>query len=189
MDHAFDVHKCEFTCRYVVCRRPILLNRYTIKHFPFTTGVSELRICTIIDATWVTRVALIYTCAFILRRTRHKVQATKLNASWVRRCRDPQRLQPVIGRCPALVAATCFPCLSGGCEHRVACFPPAMSRRPQQPPIETAQPEVEEEEALSGVEEGDEVMEDVQDADDGYSAYNPFLATTPATCSIPFPVA
>ncbi|KAF7789490.1 hypothetical protein EIP86_000436 [Pleurotus ostreatoroseus] len=62
-----------------------------------------------------------------------------------------------------------------------------MSRRPQQPPIETAQPEVEEEEALSGVEEGDEVMEDVQDADDGYSSSTPTSTLTWISwfCSLP----
>ena len=52
----------------------------------------------------------------------------------------------------------------------VVCSHSAMSRRPQQPPIETAQLEVEDEEAISGVEEGDEAMEDVQEEqEDGYS--------------------
>ncbi|KAJ3553001.1 hypothetical protein NM688_g3853 [Phlebia brevispora] len=62
-----------------------------------------------------------------------------------------------------------------------------MSRRPQQPPIETTQPEVEEEEAISGVEEGDEVMEDVQDQEDGYSSSTPTSTLTWISwfCSLP----
>ena len=60
----------------------------------------------------------------------------------------------------------------------VVCSHSAMSRRPQQPPIDTTQPEVEEEEALSGAEEGDEVMEDAQEQEDGYSALG-FLFTVP----------
>ncbi len=46
-----------------------------------------------------------------------------------------------------------------------------MSRRPQQPPVEATQGELEEEEeeAISGVGEGDELMEDVQDQEEGYS--------------------
>ena len=48
-----------------------------------------------------------------------------------------------------------------------------MSRRPsqQQPPIDTSQAELEDEEAVSGTGEGDEVMEDVQDQEEGYSAF------------------
>lgn len=61
----------------------------------------------------------------------------------------------------------------------------AMSRRPQQPPIDTTQPDVEEEEALSGAEEGDEVMEDAQE--DGYStcAFS-FTTSTPLSLAFVF---
>jgi len=46
-----------------------------------------------------------------------------------------------------------------------------MSRRPQQQaPVDTNQPEVPEDELLSGVGEGDEVMEEVEEQE-GYSAY------------------
>ena len=90
MYHAFNVHKREFTCRHVVCGRFILLNRYTIKLFPLITWASELRICTVIDATWVTRVALKYICTGISRCARHKAQASKLRASWVRRVEIPR---------------------------------------------------------------------------------------------------
>ena len=70
------------------------------------------------------------------------------------------------------MAATCFPSHGGGgCVQRPLLHS-AMSRRPQQPPIETTQADVEEEEAISGAEEGDEVMEDAQDQEDGYSACN-----------------
>ena len=45
-----------------------------------------------------------------------------------------------------------------------------MSRRPQQqPPVDTNQPEVPEDELLSGGGEGDEVMEEVEEQE-GYSA-------------------
>lgn len=45
-----------------------------------------------------------------------------------------------------------------------------MSRRQQpQPPIDAAQPDLEEEEIISGTGEGDEVMEDAQDQEEGYS--------------------
>ena len=47
-----------------------------------------------------------------------------------------------------------------------------MSRRssqPQQPPLDTSQAELEEEEVISGTGEGDEIMEDVQNEEEGYS--------------------
>ncbi|THH02742.1 hypothetical protein EW026_g144 [Hermanssonia centrifuga] len=64
-----------------------------------------------------------------------------------------------------------------------------MSRRPQQPPVEATQGELEEEEeeAISGVGEGDELMEDVQDQEEGYSSSTPTSTLTWISwfCSLP----
>ena len=47
-----------------------------------------------------------------------------------------------------------------------------MSRRQQQqPPLDATQPELEDEEVISGTGEGDEAMEDVQDQEEGYSEF------------------
>ena len=48
-----------------------------------------------------------------------------------------------------------------------------MSRRSsqQQPPVDSSQAELEEEEVISGQGEGDEVMEDVQNEEEGYSMF------------------
>jgi len=63
-----------------------------------------------------------------------------------------------------------------------------MSRRPsQQAPIDPSQAEFEEEEAISGTGEGDEVMEDAQDQEEGYSSSTPTSTLTWITwfCSLP----
>lgn len=63
-----------------------------------------------------------------------------------------------------------------------------MSRRPQhQPPLDTSQPEVPEDELLSATGEGDEVMEEAEEQE-GYSAcQNPFPLTYPNHCRPSFP--
>ncbi|TCD68198.1 casein kinase 2 regulatory subunit [Steccherinum ochraceum] len=55
-----------------------------------------------------------------------------------------------------------------------------MSRRSSQqhPPLDTSQAELEEEEVISGTGEGDEVMEDVQEQEEGYSSSTPTSSLT-----------